>query len=73
MRANLDGTGPEVVCHMGGQGNSIALQIIPEPTTFTLLTLGLLALLMGMAGQNLRPSRDRYDRLVERQSVRGSG
>lgn len=73
MRANLDGTEAEVVCLMGGQGNSIALEIIPEPTTFTLLTLGLLALVMGTAGQELRTSRDRYDHLAEHQSARGSG
>lgn len=44
-RANLDGTGEEVVCLMGGAGNDIALEFVPEPTTFSLLAIGGLALL----------------------------
>jgi len=31
-RANLDGSDEEVVCSMGGKGNAIALEIVPEPT-----------------------------------------
>ncbi|UCF42388.1 MAG: DUF5011 domain-containing protein [Planctomycetota bacterium] len=33
-RANLDGSGEEVVCLMGGSGNAIALEFIPEPTEY---------------------------------------
>jgi len=36
-RANLDGSGEEVVCLMGGAGNDIALEIILEPDTLLAL------------------------------------
>ena len=44
-RCDLDGNGQEVVCLMGGSGNSIALEIVPEPATLSMLALGGLALL----------------------------
>ena len=45
MRSNLDGSDEEVLCQMGGSGNAIALEIVPEPATISLLGLSSLALL----------------------------